>query len=100
MVLDGTVPSGISDTGATSSAGKTGDPFHHTNKPSNKLFHLPTGGTAKASIQAKLMHQLRKPSRSVDMVPTITDHTLISTSKFADAEYIAVYDEKEVNYKN
>jgi len=61
-VLDGTVPSGISDTGATSSAGKTGDPFHHTNKPSNKLFHLPTGGTAKATTQAKLMHQLHEPA--------------------------------------
>ena len=63
-VLDGTVPSGISDTGATSSAGKTGDPFHHTNKPSNKLFHLPTGGMVKATTQAKLMRQLREPARS------------------------------------
>ena len=97
-VLDGTIPSGISDTGATSSAGKPGDPFSHTNTPSNKVFHLPTGGTAKATTQAKLLHKLREPARSVDMVPSLTEHTLISTSKFADADYVAIYDEEEVNF--
>ena len=97
-VLDGTIPSGISDTGATSSAGKPGDPFSHTNTPSNKVFHLPTGGTATATTQAKLLHKVREPARSVDMVPSLAEHTLISTSKFADADYVAIYDEKEVNF--
>ena len=40
-VLDGTIPSGISDTGATSSTGKPGDPSIHTDTPSNKVFTCP-----------------------------------------------------------
>ena len=96
-VLDGSVPSGISDTGATSSAGREGDPFIQTNTPSNKTFHLPTGGIVRASNKAKLEHNLRDPARDVDMVPMLAEHTLLSTSKFADADYISIYDKNEVN---
>ena len=59
MVLDVSIPSAISDTGATSTAGKSGHPFRFFNSPSDKVFHLPTGGTARASVKAKLMHELR-----------------------------------------
>ena len=97
MVLDGTIPSGVSDTGATSTAGRPQDPFIMSNIPSTKVFHLPTGGTARASKTAKLHHKLREPARSVDIVPSLTDNTLISTSKFTDANYFAVYDKEEVN---
>ena len=97
MVLDGTIPSGVSDSGATSTAGRPQDPFIKSNIPSNKNFHMPTGGTARASRTAKLHHQLREPARTVDIVPSLTDNTLISTGKFADANYFTVYDDKEVN---
>ena len=53
-ILDGSIPSGVSDTGATSTAGKENDPFEETNIKSNKIFHLPTGGTTAASKVAKL----------------------------------------------
>ena len=96
-VLEGSVPSGISDTGATSSAGREGDPFIQTNTPSNKTFHLPTGGVARATNKAKLEHKLRDPARDVDMVPMLAEHTLLSTSKFVDADYVSVYDKDEVN---
>ena len=96
-VLDGTVPSGISDTGATSSAGREGDPFVQTNTPSHKVFHLPTGGTARATSKAKLLHNLWDPASDVDMVPMLAEHTLLSTSKFADAGYTSIYDKDEVN---
>ena len=97
MVLDGTIPSGVSDSGATSTAGRPQDPFIKSNIPSSKVFHLPTGGTARASRTAKLHHNLREPARTVDIVPSLTDNTLISTGKFADANYFTVYDDKEVN---
>ena len=48
-MLDGTIASAISDTGATSTAGKPNDPFEETDQPSTKVFTLPTGGTAAAS---------------------------------------------------
>ena len=62
MILDGSIPSAISDTGATSTAGKSGHPFRFLNRPSDKVFHLPTGGTARASVKTKIMHKFREPA--------------------------------------
>ena len=44
LVLDGTVMSDISDTVATSSAGKVGDPLIQTSTPPAKTFHGLIGG--------------------------------------------------------
>ena len=79
-IINGTIPSAISDTGATSTAGKGGHPFIVSNHPSDKVFHLPTGGTSKASVKAKLMQKLREPAMEVDIVPGLTN-TLLSTGK-------------------
>ena len=65
--------------------------------PSTKVFYLPTGGTAQASLAAKLHHDLHEPVISMDIVPSLTDNTLISTGKFTDANYFAVYNDKELN---
>ena len=81
---------------STSVAGKSGHPFRFLNVPSDKVFHLPTGGTARASVKAKLMHELREPATEVDIVPGLTN-TLLSTSKLLEGVYFALYDENEVN---
>eukprot|EP00804_Cyclotella_cryptica_P002817 CCRYP_009355-RA/>CCRYP_009355-RA protein AED:0.29 eAED:0.33 QI:0/0/0/1/0.66/0.5/4/0/552 len=78
------MPSVISDTGATSTAGARHDPFHSTTKPSSKVFLLPTGGTAQATHISQLMLNVRAPANQVDIVPNLTQ-TLLSGSKFADA---------------
>ena len=96
MILDGSIPSAISNTGATSTAGKSGHPFRTLNIPSDKVFHLPTGGTARASVKAKLMHELRETATEVDIFPGLTN-TIISTGKLVEGGYFAVYDENEVN---
>eukprot|EP00804_Cyclotella_cryptica_P024119 CCRYP_007336-RA/>CCRYP_007336-RA protein AED:0.15 eAED:0.19 QI:0/0/0/1/0.33/0.25/4/0/962 len=96
-ISGGTIPSAISDTGATSTAGALHDPFHSTTKPSTKVFLLPTGGTAQATHISQLMLNVRAPANQVDIVPTLTQ-TLLSGSKFADAGYTAVYDKDEVNF--
>ena len=62
MVIDGSIPSEIIDTGDTSTEGKSGHLFRFLNRPSDKVFHLPKGGTAGASVKAKLMHKLREPA--------------------------------------
>ena len=67
MILDGSIPSAIINTGATSTAGKSGNPFRSLNIPLDKVFHLPTGGTARASVKAKLMHKLRELATEVDI---------------------------------
>ena len=51
----------------------------------------------KATNTAKLEHRLRDPARTVDIVPSLADNTLTSASKFADANYISIYDPEEVN---
>ena len=82
-ILNGTIPSAISDTGATSTAGKVGHPFRVSNHPSDKKFHLPTGGTARASVKTKLLHELREPATEVDIFPGLTN-TLLSTGKLTE----------------
>ena len=96
-VIDGTISSFISDTWATSSAGIV-DPYIPTGINSNEIFHIPSGGTDPDSDVCKLKHELRDPSRTVDMVPDLVDSSLLSTSKIASAGYIKIYDGKEVNF--
>ena len=96
MVLYVSIPSAISDTGATSTAGKSGHPFRFFNSPSDKVFHLPTEGTARASVKSKLMHKLRETATKVDIVPGLTN-TLLSTGKLVEGGYFAFYDKNKVN---
>eukprot|EP00804_Cyclotella_cryptica_P002887 CCRYP_009399-RA/>CCRYP_009399-RA protein AED:0.22 eAED:0.24 QI:0/0/0/1/1/1/2/0/735 len=96
---DDTIPSAISDTGATSTAGALHDPFHSTTAPSTKVFLLPTGDTAHTTHISQLLLNVRAPANQVDIVPNLTQ-TLLSGSKFADAGYTAIYDKDEVNFYN
>jgi hypothetical protein len=98
-IMNETIASAVSDTGATSTTGATHDPFEETTTLSSKVFILPTGSTATATKLAKLLHNVRAPANMVDIVPTLAQ-TLLSGSKFADAGYTAVYDIKEVNFYN
>ena len=82
--------SAVYDLGATSHCGRENDDFIPTNQPSNKVFHLPTGHTTSASKQATLHHQVHNPARTVDIVPGLKHNSLLSASKFADANYITV----------
>ena len=88
--------SAVYDSGATSHCGRQGDDFEPTEELSHKVFHLPNGDTAKASTRAKLHLKLRDPARTVDMVPDLKHNSLISASKFADANYITVLTPTEV----
>jgi hypothetical protein len=96
-VVNGTIPYGVKDSGAPSTYGKSGDPFEPTNRKLTKTFHMPTGNETPAGDISLLHHDLCDPARTVDMVPGIKNNTLISTSKFADANYISIFDQEEVN---
>jgi hypothetical protein len=97
-VLNGTIPSAVSDTGATSSAFLKEDPSIPTGRTSSAIFHLPNGAVAPASTINKLLHNVRAPARDVNIVPSLVGNSLLSTSKFTDAGYTAIYDENEVNF--
>eukprot|EP00804_Cyclotella_cryptica_P001037 CCRYP_008358-RA/>CCRYP_008358-RA protein AED:0.67 eAED:0.67 QI:0/0/0/0.5/1/1/2/0/762 len=98
-IFNGTIPSAVSDTGATSTAGASHDPFHPGHTKSTKTFVLPTGNIAPASTATTLLLNLRPPANQVDIVPGLTQ-TLLSGSKLADAGYTAIYDKNEVNFYN
>ena len=91
-----TYSSAVFDSGATSHCGREEDNFIPTNNPSHKNFHLPTGQTTKASKEAKLHHKLREPARTVDIVPELKHNSLLSGSKFADANYVTILTPDEV----
>ncbi len=62
------------------------------------VFHLPNRTTAAASTVNKLLHNVQEPAQKANIVPTLANNSLISTSKFVDAGYTIIYDDKEVNY--
>jgi hypothetical protein len=45
-----------------------------------------------------LLHNVCSPARNVNIVPSLVENSLLSTSKFANAGYTAIYDENEVNF--
>ena len=96
-IMNGKISSTINDTGATSNAGLQAAPIIITNKDSSKVFHLPTGTTEQVTKVAKLEHEVQEPAQTVDMVPDLVQHTVLSVRKFANAECILIYDVDEVN---
>ncbi len=63
-MLNGTIPSAVSDTGATSSAFLKKDPSRAMGKLSTAVFHLPNGAIAPATTRNKLLHNVREPAPS------------------------------------
>jgi hypothetical protein len=97
-VFNGTIPSAVSNTGATPQALLPSTPSIPTGILSKLVFHLPGGNTAAASTVNKLLHHVREPAQSANIVPTLANNSLISTSNFVDAGHTAIYNDKEVNY--
>jgi len=83
------------DTAATSSCGKYGEPFIPTGRQSTKVFQTPTGHKAPASKIRLLGHNLRSPE--VHMMLELTETMLVSAAKLAEAGYVSIFDNDEVN---
>ncbi len=96
-VLNGTIPSAVSNTGAKSHALLPLAPSIPTIIWFKVVFHLPDRTMAAASTVNKLLHGVREPTQSAKIVPTLINNSLISTSMFVDAGYTVVYNDKEVN---
>ena len=79
------VPSEVYDSGATSIYRMNNNEFILTDERSNKLFHMPTRTTIKASVKSKMNHNLRELEITVDMVPALTHNSLMNASNFADS---------------
>jgi hypothetical protein len=91
-VLNGTIPTAVSNTGATLSAFLTSDPSLPTGRVSSAVFHLPNGAIAPATTINKLLHDVSAPAWDVNIVPSLVGNSLLSTSKFVKVGYMAIYD--------
>ena len=104
--VEESVPSEVYEAGSTSSCGIKNNDFILIDEQSNKVFHMPTVTTTKASVESKIRHNLRESSRTVNMVPSLKHNSLVSASKFTDAnyitvltwEYLLIFDGNEVNF--
>ena len=96
-IMDGSILSTIADSGATSGVGTKDDPSHRTGKPSDKRFVLPSGDVIQATEIAEYPFNIRAPANEIHITPGVSQHSLLSTGKYADANYITVFDKDTVN---
>ena len=95
--MNGTIPSTVPDSGASSSIGTADDACRRTGLQSNKVFILPSGQAVAASEVAEYPFKVRNPASQVHITPGVTINSLMSTNQFAVADYITVFDKEEVN---
>jgi hypothetical protein len=98
-VLNGTIPSIIVDSAATSNVGATRDQssFVPTGRSSNKIFQLPNGTQTAADSISELPFDIGQLVKDIHLIPSITKSSLLSIPKTADAGYITVFDDQEIN---
>jgi len=98
--MNGTIPSAIVDSSASSNVGTTKDRFQPTGRKSDKVFWLPDGSTQAATEIAKLPYDMRAPVKDFHITSGINKYSLISTSKLADTGYITIFDKDTVKMYN
>ncbi len=99
-IMDRTIPSTIADSGATSGVGTKDNPSHHTGEPSNKQFILPSGQLIQATEKAEYPFNIKAPTNELHITPGVSQYSLLSTGKYADANYITVFDKDTINVYN
>jgi hypothetical protein len=58
---------------------------------------MPNGKVEEASNMDKFQHDMRHPAKDVHIVPGIERDSLLSIPKFADANYVAIFNKDKVN---
>ncbi len=92
-----TIPSMVVDSGCTSGVGTSDDPCRRTGRASKKKFVLPGGEIVNATEIAEYSFKVRAPAQELHITPGVTKNSLLSTGKFADANYITIFDKEAVN---
>jgi len=73
------------------------DPSHHTGEPSDKRFILPSDKVIQATEKAENPFNIRAPANKLHITPGVRQHLLLRMGKYADANYITVFDKDTVN---
>jgi hypothetical protein len=95
-----TIATTVADSGATSGVGTTADPCHQSGWPSHKRFILPSSDIIPATEMANYPFDIRSPANELHITPGVSQHSLLSTGKFANANCITVFDKEIVNVYN
>ena len=80
-VLNGTIPSEVSNTSTMLSAFLKFDPSTQTRRVSTAVLHLPDGAVAPATTINTLLHEVHTPAWDVNIVTSRVGNSLLSTSK-------------------
>ena len=99
-VLNCTFPLAVINTDTTSSAFLVLNPSLPTGHMSTGVFHLPNGAFTPTTTINQIHHEVRVSSHKVNFAPSLVDHSLLNTRKFAAVGYAAIYDKDEVNFYN
>jgi hypothetical protein len=96
-ILGGTIATTVADSDATSGVGTMANPCPCSGQPSDKQFILPSGNIIPATEIAEYPFDVRAPANELHITPGVSQHSLLSTGKFADPNYITVFDKEMVN---
>jgi hypothetical protein len=96
-ILNRTIATTVADSGATSGMGTIANPCHCSGRLSNKQFILLNGEVIPATEITEYPFDVRSPAYELHITPGVSQHLLLSTGKFANANYITVFDKEMVN---
>ena len=74
--------------------------MQRTGKPSHKQFILPDGTVIPATKIAGYPFEVRKLAKILHITPGVSQNSLLSTVKFADANYITISNKDTVTIYN
>ncbi len=77
--------------------GTIADPCHHLGRVSGKQFILPNGKVIPFTEIAQYPFDVRSPANKLHITPRVSQRLLLSTGKFANANYITVFNKEMVN---
>ncbi len=99
-IAQGLIPSTVANSATTSGIGTIHDSCQHTGKPSHKQFILLDGIVIPATEIEEYPFEVRKLAKIFYITPGVSQKSLLSTFKFADANYITIFNKDTVNIYN
>jgi hypothetical protein len=99
-IAQGLIPTTIANSAAASGVGTINNPCQHSGKPSHKQFILPDSTVIPATEIAEYPFEVRKLAKILHITPGVSQNSLLSTAKFADANYITIFNKDTVNIYN
>ncbi len=96
-IAQGLIPTTEANSAATSGVGTIHNPCQRTGKPSHKQLILLDGTVIPATEIAEYPFEVRILAKILHITPGVSQNSLLSTVKFADANYITIFDKDTIN---